>query len=454
MPLATCSNQSELAEQRSGADLRIKNKDIKSLLIANRRYFYTLYLLIDSSKLSFTTIKYSFDVYLANSDLATKAMKEWMSSPEGFALSGLSAGAFITISLLANNFDKEDKNNFKRYTVILWPYARDSIKGLRNTYRGIQSTLTLMHLLDVEDLRHLIVPVSVLLGVATIVNRIWFRATSMDRRKMMEANASLLAEIKAAKELNSTQIHDLYSRIQEQSRQLRIQLLVSSALSGAIEGLNPYIGTLTVGFLSPSMLAVITAFCVIYFLATLMVKIYEEVMAQNRLMALEKEIVSALFEKEMFFVCPRPVEQTAPILIVGVKNGLTGYKYIMLTISTVLFLSPIKINSIEPINRAILGFMALVVSLGHAYMPSFQNISSDEKKELKEGQEFPAPLLKQEVNEVDLGSGKKEQTIEDRECDTGISKSSIRRNSFFANAPHRVKEFYQPVSSLSGCCIG
>jgi hypothetical protein len=450
MSLAVCANQSKLAVQPSSNDQRVKKMDIKALFLANKRHFYTLYLLIDSSKLSFSIIKYSFDIYFANTDLATKAMKEWINTPEGFATSYLSASAFIMISLLANKYDKEDKNQLKRYTAIAWPYVRDSIKGLRNVHRGMQSTLTLIHLLDIEDLRQLIVPASIALGVVTIANRIWFRAASKERSNLMTANARLLAEIKAAKALNSTQINELYKKIQKHSKELNIQLLVSAVLAGMIDGLNPFIGTLSVGLLSPSMLIVITVFCALYFLATLMIKIYEEINLQNQFIAQEKEIKLALLEKEMVPVYPQPVVQSTPALISGVKNGLTGYKYIMLTISTILFISPIKINSIEPINRAILGLTVLLAGLAHAYMPSFK---SDRKAEvgLPAGEkESSLTLLSQRISEGKSVSGKKESAIEMSAFETSKSEASIYRNSFFGTAD-KVKECSQSSSELSSC---
>lgn len=52
-------------------------------------YLYALYLGIDNGKLSMSMIKYSFDIALANSDLATKAMQEWIKSPIGASVATL-----------------------------------------------------------------------------------------------------------------------------------------------------------------------------------------------------------------------------------------------------------------------------------------------------------------------------------------------------------------------------
>ena len=210
-------------------------------------------------------------------------MKEWMGSFAGIVTAALGSLAFITLALVANNHDKKDKDSIKYHAFVLWPYARDAMKGLRNTFRGVHSTLTLIHALDLNDFRQFIVPLSVLLGVVTVLNRILIRFNSSQRNKMMESNAKLLAEIKAIKVLDSTQIYAFRARIHAQSRGLRIQLLVSSAVSGMIDGLNRYIGTLTVRCI-PNMLLAITSFCAVYFLVTLSIKISDELKAQQKLM--------------------------------------------------------------------------------------------------------------------------------------------------------------------------
>ena len=340
--------------------------NFKQRLLANKKHVYSLYITLDSGKLSLNTIKYLFDIYYANNELASKAMSEWLRSPEGFITAASSASGFIVISLLAIHLDERNKN----WIIFSWPYLRDSLKGLRNTHRGIQSTLTLIHILDIEDLRDLIVPVSVALGAITVLNRIWFRMTSTQRTKMIAENKTLLAEIKAANELSLAKITELSCQIQTQSKQLRIQLLISSVISGVIEGLNPFIGTLIIGSLTPWMLTIITSFCAVYFLATLATKIYDEINAQRQLNSLKEEINLVLLEKQTPNVYNSVDIVALPVLVNGVKNGLTGYKYIMLTINTILFISPIQFKSIQPIHRALLGITALLSSSAYSFISS------------------------------------------------------------------------------------
>lgn len=456
MSSTTCSSQFKIKDRLLN-DRQIKKTDILGLLLANKWYFYSLYIAVDSGKLSFSTTKYFFDIYFANNDLAAKAMREWMRSPQGLVTTVLSASTLIMLALIANSHDKKDKNHPESYVAIFWPYARDSMKGLRNAHRGIQSTFILIQLLEIKDLCHLIVPVSVLLGVCVVGNRSWFRYISSQRTKMMEVNANLLDEIKMAKELSPAQIHELSSRIAVQSMQLRIQLLVSSAFSGTMDGLNPYIGTLTAGFIAPSMMTAITIFCAIYFLTTLTIKINEEMNLQRKLIDQQKEIHSALFEKQMFYFVHKPVEKTMPILFPGIKNGLAGYKYVMLIISTILFLSPVKIKSLEPVSRAILGTAALIMGLVHASILSLKNRGKQQKNELEIEKQSSLNSVNQSCQSVGMPSAETSSVIDGK---GGFKKffnkdnfSSMKnRNSFFAY-DNKTTESNPSTLSMITICI-
>ncbi|CEG58115.1 hypothetical protein [Legionella fallonii] len=377
-----------------------KSKNVKEQLFPARKLFYSFYLIIDASKLSFSTIRYLFDMYFSNTDAATQAMQEWISSPVGFSTIMLSTSSFIILSLLSNHLKEKDKN----YLILLWPYAREAMKCLRNTYRAVQSTLTLICFLDMGDLRNFIVSTSLLLGAAAVLNRVWFRSIASQRTKIMDENKKLLAEIQAATELDELKISQFINRIQVQSQQLRTQLLCSALVSGLIDGLNPYIGILILGSVTPSSLAVITVFCIIYFIATVAIKIYDELKTQEQLENQEREIHLALLEKQNLTIGHRPVIEIAPtpILISGLKNGMTGYKCIMLTISTILFLSPIKFKSIEPINRAILGLGSLFIFLTHACFSSFMSqVKCDKDQVMNVDSSLSSPLVQSE-RELDL----------------------------------------------------
>lgn len=368
-------------------------------------YLYSLYIGLDSYRLSFAMIRYCFDLFFADSEFSAHEMQEWLSSPAGIAIGLLAATSLISFALLATYFDKGDDNALKRLIATSWPYIRDSLKSLRNALRGVTSTLTLIFLLDLADIRHLIMPLGLMIGILSILNRIWFRYKTNLQNEMLDTNKILLAEIRNLSELSREDIELIRDQICRPSTQLKILSFLSSLLCGLIDGINPYIGVLALGLLMPHALSFITIFCVIYFIATLTIRIYDEINLQNKLKISQKKIEFALLEKEINSLITRlseleqEISSTANndllseeylsllselehklykqekgidksflkkdifIFCQGVKSGLNIYKYIMLTISFIIFLSPIKIPSVKAINRAIIGTTALTLGL-------------------------------------------------------------------------------------------
>ncbi|WP_131764342.1 MULTISPECIES: hypothetical protein [Legionella] len=346
-------------------------------------------------------IRYCFDLLFTNSEISVHEMHEWLSSPAGIAIGIVTAASLISFALLATHFDKQDKNALKRLITTLWPYLRDSLKSLRNALRGVTSTLTLIFLLDLADIRHLIMPLGLLIGILSILNRIWFRYKTNHQNELHDNNKNLLAEIRSLSELSLEEIELIRSQIQKSSTQLKTLSFLSSVLCGLIDGINPYIGVLALGMLTPHALTFITIFCLVYLIATLTIRIYDEINLQNKLKISQKKIEFALLEKEinglitrlseleqeiyreadnpllsdeylrlLYYLDHKLREQEKGldnsflkkdifIFCQGVKSGLNIYKYIMLTISFIIFLSPLKIPSVKPINRAIIGTVAL-----------------------------------------------------------------------------------------------
>ncbi len=446
----TASSNSISPDSEEVLSQQSKKNNIKEQLFTARKLFYSFYLMIDASKLSFSTIRYLFDMHLANTDAAAQAMREWMSSSLGLSTIILSSTSFIVLSLLANHLKEEDKN----YFILFWPYARDAMKSLRNAYRAVQSTLTLICLLDIEDLRDFIVPASLLLGVVAVLNRVWFRFVASQRTKMMDENKKLLAEIHAATALDECKINEFINRIQEQTQQLRTQLLCSAIVSGIIDGFNPYIGILVLGSVTPTTLAVITAFCIIYLIATVAIKIYDELKAQEQLKNQEKEIYLALIEKQNPTIGHKKSNEITPtpIVVSGLKNGMMGYKCIMLAISTILFLSPIKFKSVDPIYRAILGLGSLLTFFVHAGVSSFINqatceVSDDEAQAMYVDSSYSSPLVHEDSSNIVTNQCHTTVALEKRS-----NVLSMSRSIFFSSKLDKM-EIYQPELN-AGISIG
>lgn len=196
-------------------DIRKKHKhsgsvaeklDAESRRLAKKLYklqfIHGLYGGLDGLSISFSMYKLVFDFLCTDTSLnSSDMMHDWMMTPGGIAVSAFEGITLISFSLMANIFSDKDKNAFKRYIAITWPYLRDAMKGMKNAYKGIRGALQAFGTLAGQDLRAMIVPMGVFLGVLSILNRFFLRKYVRDPRKdMMKANAALLVEIQATGE--------------------------------------------------------------------------------------------------------------------------------------------------------------------------------------------------------------------------------------------------------------
>ena len=160
-------------------------------------YIHILFGAFDGLSCSVSMIKYGFDLLYNDSSLSSDAMHDWMMTPAGIAVAASESVFIVAFSMLANIFDDKDKSAFKRYIALLWPYCRDTMKGLKNAYKGIRSTLQAVGMLSGQDLRYMMVPVGLVLGVLSVMNRIFLRSMRAERKALQSANAELLLEIQA-----------------------------------------------------------------------------------------------------------------------------------------------------------------------------------------------------------------------------------------------------------------
>lgn len=161
------------------------------------KVIYGLYGMLDGLSLSYSMVKYTFDVLCSDSHLSSSDwMHEWMMTPGGALAAATEAVVFMGFSFIANLFDDKHKNKFIRYTAILWPYCRDTFKGLKNAYKGVRSAFQALSVLGDKPLNFLIVPVGVTLGALSILNRIWYRRMISQRKDMMRENNDRLLNIK------------------------------------------------------------------------------------------------------------------------------------------------------------------------------------------------------------------------------------------------------------------
>lgn len=352
------------------------------------KYIYALYGALDGLSLSYSMVKYVFDLMYTNTKFSSSdVMHDWMATTEGAISAASISLTLIAFSYIGNVYDDKNPNRFKRYLAIAWPYFRDAMKGLKNAYKGVRGTLQALSMFTGQDLRYMIVPVGLLLGVFAALNRICMRKYVVEPRKNMTINnTDLLEEIQSTalyflpdadipgdrksyrnsyilvnkklyyvhsnesveevtlrdskkffddllliNEKNEEKIYlsdelvqDLITangghsppiagfdqeaceafrkRKQGQSPEFqRRQKLayLGAAYGGFVDGLYLYMGALSLAALTPSAFMVMTAFCVIFSLSSIVTRVYEEYFFQQKLSATQAKIDLMLCGKEL-----------------------------------------------------------------------------------------------------------------------------------------------------------
>ncbi|MDA9271830.1 hypothetical protein N9Q05_00385 [bacterium] len=158
-------------------------------------YIYGAYGFFDGLNLALTIPKLIFDQsYISSSD-AAEALHDWMISPLGIAIMVIETVTLVSFSMFGCMFDDEDKNPFKSYTAFFWPYIRDMLKALKWAYKGVRNVFVALFRLVGADIRYLIMPLAIVLGVLSVLNRWWQRWMKAERKDMMKANAMLHQEV-------------------------------------------------------------------------------------------------------------------------------------------------------------------------------------------------------------------------------------------------------------------
>jgi hypothetical protein len=307
----TTEKVSDNSTETSTVYLIAERMDAKNRLLAKRLhelgYIYALYGALDGLSLSYSMIKYLFDMLFANSDVSSSdLMHEWMMTSEGMIIAASSSLTLISFSLIANHHCKEEnKNRLKAFIAIVWPYGRDAMKGLKNAYKGFRSILQAAQILSGENLGSLIVPVGLVLGILSAANRIWYRYHVNERKDMMKANAIFLTNIQAEILMSAEKAAEWQKILAEigaqrsQAIQTQHKMFLSAAYGGIVDGLYLYLGTLALCSFAPVLLATMTVFSAIYFLACIASRLYEEYDFQRRLDIAQTKIELAFYGKQL-----------------------------------------------------------------------------------------------------------------------------------------------------------
>ncbi|KTC83296.1 transmembrane protein [Legionella cincinnatiensis] len=275
--------------------------DAQSRLLAQKldknRYVYHAYAILDSLSSSYSMLKWFFEVCMPSND--PDVMHDILTSPEGIAAVSAEALFLVSFSFLASVYDGEEKNPVKKFIASAWPYFRDVMKGLKNAYKGWKSAVQVLGIISEADLKYMVVPVGLVLGVFAAVNRLWIRGMLESRKKKMNENKELLIEIQQLNSLTPLDREYYLSHIAHQDEEERIHAYLAVGAGGLLDGLYLYIGVVSLSVLAPPLFLAMSILSAVYALSCVITRIYEEYDFQLRLMVTQTKCQLALVTKEM-----------------------------------------------------------------------------------------------------------------------------------------------------------
>ncbi|OGV26204.1 MAG: hypothetical protein A3F18_05795 [Legionellales bacterium RIFCSPHIGHO2_12_FULL_37_14] len=295
-----------------------------------KRYVYVLFALASISDAR-NIISYVFEAMNDGSTLPSDKMHFWLLSPIGIAVASIETIFLLAFAALGGYFKESEKNRVLRWLAISWPYARDSIKALKNGYKGARSLLFIGITFGASALimSSVLMPLGVTLGAAYLTSRVWYRHMCSWRKKKQAANDNLQLWLtsnsteKKAKELSKNpilqqqlealidkgEIKNLNDAVplktllqfvyKKQPPKTRITGYISAAFNSTLDGMYLYAGLYLLCNLIPPLAIMVNVFAIFYVSLSLVRGIYEEFCFQRKL-----ELSGYLAEKRLLLSCP------------------------------------------------------------------------------------------------------------------------------------------------------
>ncbi|CAM2846411.1 hypothetical protein [Legionella worsleiensis] len=272
--------------------------DAQSRIFAEKlhedRTIYHAYAVLDSLSSSYSMFKYFFDVFVP--DGTNDSMHELMMTPGGIIAICIESVFLVSFSFFAARFENQKDDAMKQLIAKAWPYFRDVMKALKNAYKGFRSAIVAISLIGNVDLKYLITPIGLLLGVFAAANRVWLRFMTDKRNKLMDLNAGQLLKIK---KLRSLTVEESKAYLDTPGLSLTERFLVLAAVGagGFIDGLYLYVGLLGLAALSSPLLTAMAVISGIYTLSCIVTRLYEEYDYQMKLVVAQSRCELAVAAK-------------------------------------------------------------------------------------------------------------------------------------------------------------
>lgn len=143
---------------------------------------------LDGLNLSSSVSRYTFDIL--NDD--NLSLHDFVMTPEGIIITTLQTLFLISASVLGSIEPYfEESTAFHRFFSSIWPHIRNTLKATKNAYKGMRSTLVLLTLFTAKDLRFLVIPVGLALGILSAINRALMHVLSEARTAKIATNTAL-----------------------------------------------------------------------------------------------------------------------------------------------------------------------------------------------------------------------------------------------------------------------
>jgi len=188
----------------------------------------------------------------------------------------------------------------KHYLAVYWPFLRDVIKGLKNTFKGMTSTLQVGELLLGKDLHYFLLPTTLGLGLILAGVRLSLRSMKNQRKKEMDYNADLLMKIRN-EQCKRDEFAVIRNKIEAQSHLSSVGWLFAAATGGMIDSLYLYVGILCLVATpwAPSLLIFLVACSALYGLICIATRVYEEYEYQRLLIETQVRVELEMLRREI-----------------------------------------------------------------------------------------------------------------------------------------------------------
>lgn len=247
------------------------------------RIFYYPYAILDGLSLSYSMLKYSFNMLNINSDTA---LHDFLLKPQGITTVVLESLFLIGFSFLACYFDKEKENELKQWIAKSWPYVRDILKAAKNSYKGLKSTFKVSQLLGAQNLSPLLIPISLTIGVIGALNRVGLRFIRSERKDWqvlnIDAKSDLLEKLSSQGSLSEQCLNECLDQLKYHGQRKQNAAYAMTALGAAVDSLYLYAGIITLAPVGLSLLWPLAVLSLFYTACLLVSRLYEEQLYQQK----------------------------------------------------------------------------------------------------------------------------------------------------------------------------